>query len=1005
MNANATLLSRLRASAQPLVTLLAWIHLYLLSLLAAWVFIVMVATGWSPTVVTSGSMAPAMRPGDVLMIDDHPDGQLLGQRTVITFESERDDGELITHRIFESLPGSERYITKGDANPTPDTDLVRPDQVVGVGQLVVPLVGLPVVWAQEGNLTALVAAAILSIASMIISLGSLSRTPRQTNREEGTARASAMADTAIRRVRFLVGLMIASQFFLDSGRFDTQSLGLSRTQLLVVAMGGLGLINSLSAWASKRFGESPPKHISTLELVADTTLVIVLTTATGGTGIGWVLIALPIVEAAVRFRLTGALVHWMLMTGVTLGTRLWVLEASSAPVNSVVSELEQLLDQLGVLLLVVIPGAYIAEQLLNDVVLQQRHTHVAVERGKMLQRVAEMGHEVNRLGVDLPDILAASTIKIGFDIVDVSLRMPDGTWHVLATSTVDDARSLPLAGLPGSGLVDSSLDEIAIVVDADDTDPAEFVALATCGFGALLRFVVSDEESTIIALRAATVNGRDPVGPSIEALRLLCGQATVALHNRQLVDELRKVHTELRHQATHDALTTLPNRANFLEHMTAGLQESRDPSACHGVLFLDLNGFKAVNDSLGHEAGDVLLGIVGQRLVDAVGAGGLVARLGGDEFTVLLEPMIDRRVAIQVASTIHRSLVEPMTVGGESVKIGASIGIAYAEVGLPESEVLRRADAAMYSAKNGSSSTRISVYHPDLDEAERRQGRLAAEFKKALENDELAVFFQPLVSSKTRRIVGAEALIRWTHRELGSVSAPAILELAEVSDRVDELNNWILQTALGTVGSIHLDASDEFTIAVNVSPTELELPGLVHNVKDALMLSGLPAQRLVVELSERIVADRHTSIPAVDELTRLGASLSLDDFGQGQTSLAHLRGLPIDQLKLDRLLVQQACMDDSDRIILESVVGLAHDLGLQVVAEGIETDEQLETVISAGVDILQGYGLHRPMPAGAFLEVLSRDLSARRSDLQTGNVLERLLATQTVRPVDGQVDR
>jgi len=679
-----------------------------------------------------------------------------------------------------------------------------------------------------------------------------------------------------------------------------------------------------------------------------------------------------------------------------------VLETSAAPINSVIGQLGQLLDQLGVLLLVVIPGAYIAEQLLNDVVLQQRHTHVAVERGQMLERVAEMGHEVNRLGVDLPDILAASTIKIGFDIVDVCLRVPDGTWHVLATSTVDDARSLPLAGVPGSGLLTSSLDQVAIVVDADDTDPADFVALATCGLASLVRFVISDDESTVIALRAATIDGQDPAGPSIEALRLLCGQAMVALHNRQLVDELHKAHGELRHQATHDALTTLPNRANFLEHLTAGLQGSHDPSAAHAVLFLDLNGFKAVNDSLGHEAGDVLLGIVGQRLVDAVGNGGLVARLGGDEFTVLLEPMTDRRVAIQIASTIHRSLVEPMTVGREAVKIGASIGIAYAEVGLPESEVLRRADAAMYSAKNGTSSTRISVYHPDLDEAERRQGRLAAEFKKALDNGDLSLYFQPLVSSKTRRIVGAEALIRWTHRELGSVSAPAILELAEVSDRVNELNNWILRTALGTVGSIRLDDSDEFTISVNVSPTELELPGLVDNVRDALMLSGLPAHRLVVELSERIVADRNTSIPAIDELTLLGASLSLDDFGQGQTSLAHLRGLPIDQLKLDRLLVQQACMDDSDRIILESIVGLAHDLDLHVVAEGVETDEHLETVIAAGVDLMQGYGLHRPMPAGAFLEVFSLDRAARRAETQAGNVLSRLVTTRAAQPGDGE---
>lgn len=972
-------LAGVRASVRPIVTLFAWIHLYILALLAVWIFIVMLATGWQPIVVTTGSMMPTLRPGDVLMTSEHPADELLGQRTVITFVGDNESGTLITHRIFETLPGSQRYITKGDANPTPDTDRVEPSNVRGVGQLVVPLVGLPVVWAQEGNVAALAAAAVLSVASLLTALRSMLTERSKSVGKQTSARASRMADTAIRRVRFLVALMIASQFFLDGGRFDVAALGLSREQLLLVAIGGLAAINGASSWVAKTYGDRPPRHFSTIELVADSLLVIVLTTATGGSGIGWVLIALPIVEAAVRFRLAGALMHWMMMTGVTLAARLWILEGSTANTNTVIDELEQLLDQLGVLLLVVIPGAYIAEQLLNDVVLQQRHTQNAVSRGQLLELVAETGHEVNRLGGELADILAEAATRIGFDRSDVCVYVPSSGWRILAEAGRDELR-FPHPGERTSTLEPDDLPEPEVYVDIRDVNAADAVELESRGIDTLIRFVIADDDGTVVVLRAGAATRGQLAAANIDALRLLCGQATIAIQNRQLIDELQTAHGELHHQATHDALTALPNRAFFLDRLHESL--AARPDDPHAVLFLDLNGFKAVNDSLGHEAGDALLAIVAKRLVDAVGDRGLVARLGGDEFTVLLDPMEDRRLAIQAASDIHRALVEPMALERETVRVGASIGIAYAEDGLPEAEILRRADAAMYAAKNGSSSTRISVYHPDLDEAERRQGRLAAEFKKALDGGELFMHYQPLVASESRQIVGAEALIRWTHRELGNVSAPAILELAELSDRVDELNNWILRSALGALGSLDLDPEREFSIAVNVSPTELELPNLITNVTDALLLADVPADRLVIELSERIVAERGATIPAITELTELGIQLSLDDFGEGRTSLAHLRGLPISQLKLDRLLVQQACMADADRIILESIVDLAHDLQLNVVAEGIETKEHFATVIQAEVDLMQGYGLHRPMPEADFVELVSRAQPVERFPVQ-----------------------
>ncbi|MGI9607704.1 MAG: signal peptidase I [Acidimicrobiales bacterium] len=960
----------IRASLKPIASLLAWIHVYLLALLGAWIVIVMLTTGWAPIIVTTGSMTPTLRPGDVVMVDDHPDDGLLGQRTVITFESPGGDGELITHRVFETLPAAELYITKGDANQSPDSDRVSPTQVRGVARLVVPLVGLPVVWTQEGNIAAVVATVILSAGSLAMAISSIqSRSPKRPATDG--SRASELADRAIRRVRFLVALMIASQFFLDGGRFETAALGVSRVQLLVFAVAGLAGINALSSWATANVSV-PTNRIATIELVGDTTLVILLTTATGGSGIGWVLIALPIVEAAVRFRLAGALVHWMLMTGITLATRLWILERDNTPVNGVVEELERLLDQLGVLLLVVIPGAYLAEQLLNDVVLQQRHTEDAVERGQLLERVAEVGHEVNRLGTELFQLLTDSAVHLGFVCADVCVRISDDEWRVLAASGPERTISLPPPGEVGSALRHSDLSLIEVVIDEGEPTLAEFMPLAERGLGTLIRFVVADEDHTIIAVRAGATLTSQPSAGSVEALRLLCGQATVALQNRQLIQELQDAHVELHHQATHDSLTSLPNRAHFLEKLSTGL-ESPIPEHRHAVLFLDLNGFKAVNDTLGHDAGDTLLEMVGERLVHSVGDDGFVARLGGDEFTVLLEPVADSRDAMEVASKIHRSLVEPMRLETDTVRVGASIGIAFAEIGLDQSEILRRADAAMYAAKAGESSTRITVYHSGLDEEERRRGRLAAEFKKALDQNELNLHFQPMVSTSTGRVVAAEALLRWNHRELGAVNTPTILELAETSGRVDELNAWIFEHGLGAVRSCNLRPDADFFMAINVSPTELESEALLQNIGDALLLTGVSKDRLVVELSERIVADTAGDIPNIEALRALGLRLSLDDFGEGRTSLAHLRGLPIDQLKLDRLLVQQACLAESDRIILDSIVGLAHSLDFIVVAEGIETEEHRRVVEEAGADLLQGYGLHRPMPFGDLRTLLESE--------------------------------
>lgn len=443
----------------------------------------------------------------------------------------------------------------------------------------------------------------------------------------------------------------------------------------------------------------------------------------------------------------------------------------------------------------------------------------------------------------------------------------------------------------------------------------------------------------------------------------------MALQNRQLVTELQDVQVELAHQALHDALTGLPNRAQFLNSLHEGLANASDPSLRHIVMFMDLNGFKAINDTLGHDAGDALLIGVAGRLVTSVGGDGLVARLGGDEFTVLLNPLPELARGMAVAQRVSQAMNEPFQLGDTSVQVGGSIGISTAEIGLSGTEILRRADVAMYAAKSSKAIPRIAVYHPTLDGQDQRRGRLSGEFIKGLEAGDLHMVYQPLLTPGGQ-MRGVEALLRWTHREMGPVSTATILELAETADRVDELTEFVFGTSLAEVASAGLPAGIEFIVAVNVTPSELVSPHLVEIVQRALADSGVQPNRLMIELNERIVADGQASLDNIHRLVAMGVKLALDDFGEGRTSLGHLRGLPISQLKMDRGLVQQAAGANADHIILSSMISLAHDLNFEVVAEGVETAEQLRIAVESGADLLQGFGLYRPMDLATLRELL-----------------------------------
>lgn len=943
----------------------AWLYLYLVALLGAWVVIAMLLTGWAPIVISSGSMQPTLRPGDVVLLDEHP-SDLLAQRNVITFFDPDGSGELITHRVH--AVDDDGYITKGDANPTPDTSTVAVDEIEGVARLVVPLVGLPMLWLERSDTGSLAAWAVLSLGALGVAFARV-RSHRRDGDQRERARHTPAAGRAIRRVRTLVAALIVGQFVIDSSRFEISGVALAPWQLLAGSLAMLALINTASFLTARRDDPTQVARMSMLELIGDTVMVIALTTATGTSGIGWVLFALPIIEAAARFRLSGALVHWMVLTGIALASRVWMLERTPGAAPELIGELERVLDQLSVLLLVVIPGAHLIEQLTSDVLAQRKVTERAVERGRMLEHVADVSRDINRIGSEVFEAIAEAVQAVGFDRTDVTMRVGDD-WVVLqAAGTIGPP--LPTPGAPGSGLRAGDLELREVAVTADDHDAEDAEALADLGVGYLARLTLSERDGSMIALRAMVADPATLRTGAIEALRLLAGQATVALQNERLLSELQTVHDEMEHQANHDSLTGLPNRSHFMARLEAAVAGATDPARRHVVLFMDLDGFKPVNDDLGHDIGDRLLEAVASRLETIVGTRGFVARLGGDEFTALLNPVASPAEAERIATEIREATSAPYRIGTHVVKVAASVGMTYSGAGLSAGELLRRADAAMYAAKARKDVLPFVVYHTDLDANERREARLADEFVKAMRADELELHYQPMLRAD-HGLCGVEALLRWNHRDLGAVSVASMLQVAERGKLVPELNRWILGRAARDVRSLGLPPDTDFFVAVNASPTELASEFLPLNVADALSVSGLAPGNLVIELSERIVTGDISHADNLRRLSGLGVRLALDDFGSGNTSLAHMRGLPISMLKIDRVLVQQATTSRADGVILDSVVGLAHGLGLLVVAEGIETEEQRAATLEAGADLLQGYLLHRPMPLAALRAVVAQ---------------------------------
>ena len=438
-----------------------------------------------------------------------------------------------------------------------------------------------------------------------------------------------------------------------------------------------------------------------------------------------------------------------------------------------------------------------------------------------------------------------------------------------------------------------------------------------------------------------------------------------AVLNTRDVTERHQLEEELRRRAWHDPLTDLPNRALFTDRVEHALARSARDDLPSVVLYLDLDDFKSVNDSLGHHAGDVLLRTIADRLLACVRPGDTVARLGGDEFAVLLDgaPLAD---AETVAERIVTELGRPFRLPGGERRIHVSVGIAAGRPGVDTAdELVTNADTAMFAAKK-KGKDRAQVFAPSMRTMAVEAVHLRAELETALDRDEMAVFYQPIVSVETGRMVCAEALVRWRHPRLGLLGPADFIPLAEASGLIVPIGAWVLRQACVQARAwqqAHPSAA-ELEVSVNLAARQLQSPDLVADVAAALDESGLDARRLTLEITESaMVDDSDVTAGRIEELKALGVRLSIDDFGTGYSSLSYLRRFNVDVLKIDRSFIANMTDSDEAAALVWAIASLGRALRLEVVAEGVETLAQLEALTSLGCHRAQGFNWSRPVPA------------------------------------------
>jgi diguanylate cyclase (GGDEF)-like protein/PAS domain S-box-containing protein len=444
----------------------------------------------------------------------------------------------------------------------------------------------------------------------------------------------------------------------------------------------------------------------------------------------------------------------------------------------------------------------------------------------------------------------------------------------------------------------------------------------------------------------------------------------------QDITDRKMLEDKVEYQAFHDSLTGLPNRALFLDRVEHALLRQQRLSSSVAVLFLDLDDFKTVNDSLGHQAGDELLIDLARQLHSSIRAADTVARLGGDEFGVLLEDVEKVDHAVSTAQRVLDIFERPFHIEGTDLLVRASVGIAVSggdEV-ITSGAILRDADTAMYAAKKHGKGS-YELFEPEMQKAARARLQLKADLQRAVDNNEFVLHYQPIVTLDGATMTGVEALVRWEHPERGLIPPLDFIPFCEESGLILPIGQWVLQEACRKVAGwqkAHPDTAPR-TVSVNISPVRFLRPGLVEEVAEVLADTGLAPESLALEITESVLVQDSEVIGRLTELKELGVQLAIDDFGTGYSSLSYLRDFPIDLLKIDKTFIDSVALGPDESALTRAVVELGRTLGLRVVAEGVEQDAQAEALRSIDCDLAQGYLFSRPLPESAMRETLKSE--------------------------------
>jgi diguanylate cyclase (GGDEF)-like protein len=459
---------------------------------------------------------------------------------------------------------------------------------------------------------------------------------------------------------------------------------------------------------------------------------------------------------------------------------------------------------------------------------------------------------------------------------------------------------------------------------------------------------------------------------SVLVIALLCSILDARLESRtaMLAKSLETANHELMLQALHDNLTKLPNRTLLEDRVTQAIHKAKRVNASFALMFIDLDGFKAVNDSLGHHIGDLLLIEMASRIRSTLRQHDTVARLGGDEFVVLVEPARPEDAAI-IAEKIIGVVNQPFTASSHQLKVSASIGISvYPIDGKTYRDLAINADAAMYHTKRaGRNGFHFFEASMNIDAA--NQLNLMLDLGHALEQKQLKLFYQPKFRASSGELIGAEALLRWQHPTRGMIPPDQFIPLAEKSGLIIPIGDWVLNEACQQMREWHDAGHTHLKVAVNLSPQQFNHQDLVQMVQNTLLNHHLPSSCLILEITESTAMHNvKASLEILQQIADLGVDISIDDFGTGYSSLLYLKRLPANELKIDRGFINNLSIDPDDAAIVSAIIALGHTLNLRIVAEGVETTFQQSYLMELGCDTLQGYLLGKPMPAGQLSEYL-----------------------------------